>query len=86
MIWVKQSFGENDLWRYEKIKYHDYKKFLDTEVGMGRNNPFIKIIPAPKLIVFYKKVIEILQNKYVDRIIFIIIGYFFKIFLDKLFQ
>lgn len=53
---------------------------------MGRNNPFIKIIPAPKLIVFYKKVIEILQNKYVDRIIFIIIGYFFKIFLDKLFQ
>ena len=83
LIWVRQSFGENDLWRYEKIKVIDYNKFLKSEIEIGEKNPFLKMVPAGKLIVVYKSVIEFLQNKYVDKIIFIVIGYFLKILLDK---
>jgi len=50
---------------------------------MGEKNPFLKMVPAGKFIVAYKSVIEFLQNKYVDKIIFIVIGYFLKILLDK---
>jgi len=82
-IWVRQSFGENDLWRYEKIKLADYEKFLKSEIEMGEANPFLRMIPASKLIVAYKSLIEFLQNKYVDKIIFIVIGYFLKMLLDK---
>ena len=28
LIWVRQSFGENDLWRYEKIKLIEAQKLL----------------------------------------------------------
>jgi hypothetical protein len=82
-IWVRQSFGENDLWRYEKIKVADYNKFLDSEIEMAKKNPFLRMEPAGKLIVAYKSFIEFLQNKYVDKVIFIIVGYFLKIILDK---
>lgn len=84
MIWVRQSFGENDLWRNEKIKLADYNKFLKMEIDMKEKNPFLRMEPAGKFIVVYKTIIEFLQNKYVDKIIFIIIGYFLKILLDKI--
>ena len=63
LIWVRQSFGENDLWRYEKIKVADYNKFLESEIEMGEKNPFLKMVPAGKLIVAYKSVIEFLQKQ-----------------------
>jgi hypothetical protein len=84
LIWVRQSFGENDLWRYEKIKVADYNKFLNSEIEMGQKNPFLRMEPAGKMVVAYKSLLEFLQNKYVDKVIFIIIGYFLKIILDKL--
>jgi len=84
MIWVRQSFGENDLWRYEKIKEYDYKDFLKSEIDLGRKNPFLRMEPANKFIVLYKSLLEFLQNKYVDKFIFIIIGYFLKIVLDRI--
>jgi hypothetical protein len=84
LIWVRQSFGENDLWRYEKIKLAEYNKFLKSEIEMGEKNPFLKMVPAGKLVVTYKTFIEFIQNKYVDKVIFIVIGYFLKIILDKL--
>lgn len=86
MIWVRQSFSENDLWRYEKIKEYDYKKFLKSEIDLGRKNPFLRMEPASKFIVLYKSFLEFLQNKYVDKFIFIIIGYFLKIVLEKIFK
>jgi len=84
LIWVRQSFGENDLCRYEKIKLAEYNKFLKSEIEMGEKNPFLKMVPAGKLVVTYKTFIEFIQNKYVDKVIFIVIGYFLKIILDKL--
>ena len=42
------------------------------------------MVPAGKLVVTYKTFIEFIQNKYVDKVIFIVIGYFLKIILDKL--
>ena len=41
------------------------------------------MILALKIVVVHKIFIEFLQNKYVDKIIFIMIGYFFKIMLDR---
>lgn len=83
MIWVRQSFGENDLWRYEKIKQADYNKFLESEIEHGESNPFLRMIPAPKFVIAYKSFIEFIQNKYVDKVIFILIGYFLKMLMDK---
>lgn len=80
-IWVYQKFG--DLWRYEKVKEYDYKDFLKQERELGEKNSFLTMLPAPKHVVAYKSFLEFLQNKYVDKIIFIIIGYFLKILLDK---
>lgn len=81
-IWVKQVFSE-ELWRYEKVKLIDYNNFLKTIVDDGPN-PFLKMEKAPKYIVAFKKTLEFLSNKYVDKVIFIIIGYFLKILLDKI--
>jgi len=82
MIWVKQVFSQ-ELWRYEKIKLIDYNNFLKTIVDDGPN-PFLKMEKAPNHIVAFKKTLEFLSNKYVDKVIFIIIGYFLKILLDKI--
>lgn len=83
-IWVKQFFSDKELWRYEKIKLIDYNNFLKTIEESGPN-PFLRMEKAPIHIVAYKSLLEFLSNKYVDKIIFIIIGYFLKLLLDKIF-
>lgn len=82
-IWVKQFFSDKELWRYEKIKVIDYEKFLITIKENGPN-PFLRMEKAPKYIIAYKSILEFISNKYVDKIIFILIGYFLKILLDKI--
>lgn len=84
-IWVKQIFTDKRLWRFKLIKEHEYKEFLNHTDEMGPN-PFLKMYKAPKWFLIYRGIISFLTNKYVDKIIFMIVGYFLKTLLDKYFK